>query len=144
MCYSINDEDYQKQYNLFLKAAPIHVANYFNKNWHTIRNEWVMGNKCHSGNFLNSTNNRVESFNGKLKSVIDHHSSLEMFLEGLLSIIYVLRNERDHKVVLSVQKRKFHNYELNSAECEYLKHLTPYAGEYAVKQLGVIGKYKRV
>jgi len=35
-----------------------------------------------TGNFLNTTNNRLESFNGKLKSVIPTFSNLEEFLKN--------------------------------------------------------------
>ena len=87
--------------NCFKRSAPDQVFQYFNKNWHKIKGQWEMGDKFKSGNFLNSTNNRVESLNGKLKYVIDHHSSLETFIDDLFSVIYVLRNEKCHKAVIS-------------------------------------------
>jgi len=45
--------------------------------------EWVTGLTSGSGNFLNSTNNRLESFNSKLKSVIPVYSNLPEFFNTL-------------------------------------------------------------
>ena len=58
---------------------------------HSIRDEWVLGMKSNCGNFLNFTNNRLESINGKL---INRHSSLEEFVDRFFVI---LTAERDHK-----------------------------------------------
>ena len=99
--------------------------------------QWVMGDKFRSGNFLNAINNRVESLNGKLKSVIDHNSSLETFIEGLFCVVNVLRNEKHHKAVVSVQKRRVHTYPVVSDECRYIDLLTSYASEYVVKQISL-------
>lgn len=41
-----------------------------------------MGMKYATGNFLNGTNNRLESINAKLKSVISRYSSLEQFVDN--------------------------------------------------------------
>ena len=57
-----------------------------------------------SGNFLNGTNNRVESLNPKLKSVVSRSSSLEEFVEKFFFILRVLRAEQDHKASLSALK----------------------------------------
>ena len=54
--------------------------------------------------FLNSTNNRLESINGKLKQVITHHNSLEDFVTNFFVILTALRTERDHKVAVMFQK----------------------------------------
>ncbi|KAF0750780.1 zinc finger SWIM domain-containing protein 3-like [Aphis craccivora] len=44
-------------------------------------NEWIIGLICMTQNFMNKTNNRLESFNEKLKSVISCFSLLEYFVE---------------------------------------------------------------
>ncbi len=56
------------------------------------------------GNFLNGTNNRLESLNAKVKSVISRYSSLEEFVENFFVVIRVLRSEQDHKASLAFQK----------------------------------------
>ena len=69
MVYSRNEEEYSKLYDE-LKNAPQRVVEYFDSNWHSICHERVDGQKNATCNFMNRTNNRVESINQKRKSVI--------------------------------------------------------------------------
>ena len=55
-----------------------------------------LGMKSDCGSFLTFTNNRLESLNGKLKQVIDHHSMLENFIDKFFITLTALRRERDH------------------------------------------------
>ena len=87
MAYSTSIDKYDEIYTQFSSSAPITVLEYLNTNWHTIREQWTMGMKFCSGNFLNTTNNRLESLNAKLKSVILRCSSLEEFIDKFFSII---------------------------------------------------------
>ena len=70
LVYARNEEEYSKLYDE-LKNAPQRVVEYFDSNWHSIRHEWVDGLKNASCNFMNRTNNRVESINQKL-SLLSH------------------------------------------------------------------------
>jgi len=63
-----SSEEYEKHYAQFLKS-PQSVIHYYNANWHTIRDEWVECFKSLSFTLGENTNNRLESINGKLKSV---------------------------------------------------------------------------
>ena len=74
MCYARN-------------VAPAELRQYFLEHWHPMRSEWVLVDKCQAGNFLNTTNNHLESINSKLKSVIDFCSSLENFV-NIFSMFY--------------------------------------------------------
>lgn len=89
-----------------------------------------MGKEFHTNNFLNNTNNRVESLNAKLKSVIDKNSTLQEFVEKLFVIIHSLENERDHKAVMSVLKNPINSNYTNEAECKYAGLLTKAAFEH--------------
>lgn len=84
LAYSISEKQYQDIYSRFCDCAPSVVLQYVNNNWHSIRHQWTMGMKYNSGNFLNTTNNRLESLNSKLKSVISKYSSLEEFIDKFL------------------------------------------------------------
>jgi len=134
ICYSHNEEEYQKLYDTLKSFALAQVMDYFDKNWHAIRNEWAVGLTYESGNFLNRTNNRLESFNGKLKSVIDSFSNLQEFFEKLFVIINCVRIERDSKALLTVQKWPTTKF-LNAVEEQYFRLLTPYAFDFLKKQL---------
>ena len=74
----------------FQNCAPVIVLKYFDDQWHPIRKLWTMGMQYSTGNFLNNTNNRLESLNAKLKSVISRYSSLETFVDKFFLILRVL------------------------------------------------------
>ena len=143
MAYSPTEAKYQETYSRFKDYAPSTVINYFDQQWHPIRQQWIMGMKYSSGNFLNTTNNRVESLNAKLKSVISRHSSLEEFVDKFFLVLRVLRSERDHKASLIVHKVPviFHTTS-DPAFTEYVKYLTPYAYKFVAKQMELKGKVK--
>ena len=65
MAYSQSESEYDGVHRQFLDSTPVCVVEYFQKNWHPIREEWVIGYMVSTGDFLNRTNNRLESLNGK-------------------------------------------------------------------------------
>lgn len=142
MAYSSSADEYLELYDQFTECAPPQVVEYFNDNWHGIKNEWVLHYKAVSGSFLNSTNNRLESINGKLKQVINRHSSLEQFVSNFFVILSALRSERDHKAAIMFQKVKVYRYDDGSPEKLYSQLLTSYASAYVNKQIMLIAKVK--
>ena len=80
--------------------------NIFKQNWDPIREEWVIGHMVSTGSFLNRTNNRLESLNGKLKQVIKKYSSLENFIKEFFIAVSVVRNERSYLAVFHTQKKR--------------------------------------
>lgn len=69
LCYTRSDKHYQQLYNLLRKVCPSQLIQYYDQNWHNIRDEWFAHKitKCNLGNY---TNNRTESINGKIKQVV--------------------------------------------------------------------------
>ena len=116
MAYSTSGAEYNAIYTQFSATSPQAVKTYFDKNWHPIREEWVMGYKFSTGNFLNATNNRLESLNGKLKQVISKFSSMEDFIKQFFVVLAVLRNERSYRAVYSYQKARVLPYAADSPE----------------------------
>ena len=143
MAYATSEEKYLELYATFKSTVPPPVLNYFNEQWHQIRHQWVMGMKYSSGNFLNSTNNRLESLNAKLKSVIARYSTLEEFVEKFFLILRVLRSERDYKASTAVQKVPvaFHST-TDKASLSYMQYLTPYAYNFVAKQMSLKDKIR--
>ena len=76
MAYAHDEDECMDLYHNFQVNAPCSVLNYFNEQWHSIRDQWSMGLKYTTGNFFNTTNNRLESINAKLKSDIPHLKNL--------------------------------------------------------------------
>ena len=144
MAHVPSEADYMALYSQFQNDAPREVVIYFNTNWHPIRSEWVLGMKFICGSFLNSTNNRLESINGKLKQVISKHSSLEDFVQHFFIILTALRTERDHKAALMFQKVKIHPFPASSPECGYSKLLTSYVLSFVLKQMKLAEKVKEI
>lgn len=142
MAYAVSEEKYMEVYERFKVAAVTTVMQYFDLQWHSIRSQWVFGLKHCAGNFFNSTNNRLECINSKLKSVIDRYSSLEDFVHKFFLILRVMRTERDHKAVLSSQKVPVTFHSTDPVSIEYMKYLTPYAYKYISQQLANKSKVK--
>ncbi|KAL3174960.1 hypothetical protein MRX96_010983 [Rhipicephalus microplus] len=71
-------------------------------------------------------NNRAENMKSKLKQLVEHFSSLEMFVERFFAMVYAQRNEKMHKAALMLQKQRV---VINGDEATkfYLVLLTPYA-----------------
>ena len=92
--------------------------------------------------FLNATNNRLESINGKLKQVINYHSTLEDFIDKFFVILTALRTERDHRATVQFQKVKVHAFQEGSAELRYSTLLTCYAVTYVLEQYELASKVK--
>ena len=77
-----------------------------------------MGIKYSTGNFLNNTNNRLESLKAKSKSVISRYSSLETFVDKFFLILRVLRSERDYQASLSTLKVPVTCHSMTDAELD--------------------------
>ena len=134
MCYAKNVKEYENTFKTFCQVAPAELRQYFLEHWHPVRSEWVLGDKCQAGNFLNTTNNRLLK-KCELKTVIDFYSSLENFVKHFFNVLYVLRNERDNKAAISFQKTKACYFSVSSPEEEYFKFLTNYAANFVINQI---------
>jgi len=80
------------------------VIEYFENNWHEIREQWVEGFKWESCNYLDSTNNRLKSINQNIKSVVTRHSSLLTFFEDLMKCLNFLSVERDQRAAMAFER----------------------------------------
>lgn len=144
LAYSSSEDEYNKLHKDLQSNCPKNVVEYFNHNWHPLKGEWVLGLKAECGSFLNMTNNRLECINGKLKQVINHHSSLQEFIDKFFIILQSLRTERDHKAALTFHKTKVFLFSENSDERRYCQLLTSYASSFVVKQLKLVDKVKEI
>ena len=143
--YASSAAKYTELYEEFQCDAPKEVIAYFNKNWHPIKDEWVLGMKSDCGSFLNFTNNWLENLNGKLKQVIDHHSSLEDFMDKFFITFNALRREHDHKVANMFQKKvKVSCFNDDSPESHYSKFHSSYVAQFVHKQLNLAHKVSAI
>lgn len=125
LCYSQSEDDYQKDYKKLCELNLEEVTEYYNTNWHHIRNEWCLFARNTYSNYLNDTNNRSESMNQKLKMVSNRHAGLLSFFENVSTSLSVLTSEKDIKAVrndMRMQRVQFEDVALAS----YHAFLTPF------------------
>ncbi|CAG2188624.1 unnamed protein product [Mytilus edulis] len=89
LVHSSSEEDYNANLKLIETTCPRQIFN-----WHNIHTEWVLVLTYFERSLTNTTNNRIESFNQKLKQVIKLYSGLDLFFENFIPLIGTLRNER--------------------------------------------------
>ena len=142
MAYAKSADEYAELHQDLLGTNLKSVTEYFDTNWHPIREQWVDGLKNDNLTFQNRTNNRIESINQKLKSVISKYSSLPQFFSQLIITLDSLRAERDHRALSVFQKVPITPFKPDSPEYLYMQILTPYALGYVVRQLSLADKVK--
>ena len=131
-----------KFYQLLKERNLKQVIQYFDDNWHGIKQRWVEGLKCEACHYLNSTNNRLESINQKIKSVVTKYSSLVNFFQELMKCLDSLALERDHCAAMVFKKCSVNLYPENNCLSEYQQLLTPYAFSFLIKQFKLCSQVK--
>lgn len=133
LAYSASEEQYLQKYNVFCSDAPDDVAEYYNKNWHVIREDWTVYSMRY-GNLMNLTNNRLESMNQKLKQVVPKRSTLLKLLELLFKYIDLQMAEINNKAAKNFTKNKT-NVVKGTSKDQYMQLLTDFAFAYVSEQL---------
>lgn len=99
MTYSRTLDEYSAHYDEFKSLTCRHgkteLWDYFVKNWHGCKEMWVMAYRTQLPHFQNHTNNRVESFFGKVKQHVDSYSTMNQCISALLS--WQQRKEEDYR-----------------------------------------------
>lgn len=135
LVYSKSPEEYERNYQVLEGSGLDRVIEYYNKNWLPIKEQWV---QCFKGaNFTlgESTNNRLESINAKIKSVCTRYATLSTFFTQFFALLCCLRNERDHITLLSLVKKVIISE--NSPLKSYAEILTLYAFKHIEQQSSI-------
>lgn len=101
LVYSTCEEAYDSAYQELVVLNLDDVIEYYNDNWHQIRNEWTLYGRNKYANYLNWTNNRTESINQKFKMLSNRYANLFMFFNNLYTTVSVLASERNIRAVKS-------------------------------------------
>jgi zinc finger SWIM domain-containing protein 3 len=136
MAYSRSSLEYDSLYTELCNLKLPEVTKYFDENWHTIRSEWTLHGKNEWNNYMNYTNNRVESLNQKIKIIGNHYATLLSFFDNVVQSYSVISSERDIKVIKSsmkVVRQRFDDIVLQ----RYNEFLTSYVFE------KVLDEYKK-
>ncbi|XP_053596521.1 putative uncharacterized protein DDB_G0275317 [Microplitis demolitor] len=119
LVYAETEENYQKLHGK-LKTMPQSIVDYFDTNWHEDRKEWSLSSNNTQHNFLNGTNNPLESLNAKIKKDLNRYISLKEFVKQILIFMECSHKERDHKATVSYQKSRSLPYD--SAEYRWTRN----------------------
>ena len=133
---SARSEEFEQQCAALADLDIPAASQYFERHWLPIKEQWVSFFKSRHFTLGEQTNNRLESLNGKIKSVCSRYSSLDVFFADFFCVLRVLRGERSHaSIIARVSKLTSLSPELtDDAEC-YRQLLTPYACQLVVEQL---------
>ena len=106
IAYARNEATYLEKYQELCDITndKQKVRQYYDSNWHSIREEWVEGLKSKQMNLGTRTNNRVESFFSNLKRSVSHRGTLQEFIERFMGVLKICRNERSHRLLSALTK----------------------------------------
>ena len=124
MAYAATEAVFDEQCTLLAEMDVPAASAYFERNWLPIKKEWV---SCYKGRCFNlgeSTNNRLESLNGKIKSVCTRFASLYTFFQDFFSVLRVLRGERTHASVIARVSKLSTEVAIISGDDELYRSLT--------------------
>lgn len=130
MVYAESETRYVELYDKLRRLNCQKVNEYFDANWHNIRNQWVGFYVNQYRHYENRTNNRLESFNQKIKLVVSKYSKLANFFDDLWTCTLSFNIERDHESADDVLRRPL--------TMPRLGHMSPYAEiltEFAYKKI---------
>ena len=129
---TVFDEKYEMLKDLQLQP----VVEFFNKNWLGIKHEWATCFKNDHFTLGELTNNRLESMNGKIKSVCSRFATLDTFFTEFFAVLRVLRGERTHGHIMQrIRTPGRPDDALTADDKRYIDHVTPYAFAQIRKQL---------
>ena len=136
MASAHSEEVFAEQCELLEKMDVPAASDYFAKNWLPIKQQWVSCLKARHFTIGETTNNRLESFNAKVKSVCSRYASLDSFFSDFLAVLRVLRDERVHaSTVTSISRIISTPYNMMEADLQYKDLLTSYAYEKVLLQI---------
>ncbi|KAG4065407.1 hypothetical protein HA402_002805 [Bradysia odoriphaga] len=126
LVYSSSEEQYEAAYSELINLNLEHVTNYYNENWHCIREQWTIFGLNENCSYMNATNNRMESLNQKLKLIGSRHANLQSFFENLTISISNSSSEKDLAAVRGKMRRSRQCFD-DPVLQSYKDFLTPFA-----------------
>lgn len=136
LAYSKDETEYNTSYEELMNLNLQKVSNYFIKNWHPIKEQWVYCFKRTSLTYNVQTTNHIESFNQKIKQICDKLSNLEDFFKDFITLLACMRSKRQHVATMLSCRKAVTQFPRGSVEDLYMKLLTPFGYELVKNQIG--------
>ncbi|XP_055306078.1 uncharacterized protein LOC129570476 [Sitodiplosis mosellana] len=127
MVYAESQAQYDRCYQQLTNMNCPLLMEYFNTYWHGIQEKWVAHYVNQHANYENRSNNRLESVNQKIKTIVAKYSSLASFFDDLITCIAAFNIERDHKAAESILRKSLATKINTDYDNKYAKLLTKYA-----------------
>lgn len=115
LVYSKTSEEYDVAYEELLALDLKLVTEYYNDNWHVIKEQWTMYGRNTYAHFMNTTTNRSERLNRTFKSISNRYAGLLSFFGKITTTVAVLASEKDIKAVRStmrIERKRFEDPDL--------------------------------
>ncbi|KAI5754201.1 hypothetical protein M8J77_006720 [Diaphorina citri] len=137
MIYASNEEMYEQYYNQLLQLNLTKLSEYFNKNWHSIKEEWVVGLMKQEYTLNIVTTNHLECLNQKIKEVVTRNSPIIQFFKDLVTLLDSIYDEAKVKSI-QMYTKKSTGPTNGSIEEKYSNLLTPFAYGIIINELSEI------
>ena len=131
---------YNECYEQLHTLAPESFVTYFDKNWHKCREMWAGYVTSLVQNMGNTTNNRLESHNQKIKTVLERHMTLHEALRGLLLLQTAAACSVKHNDFVKMMTVPYHVGDHSVTTSLIVKTLTPYAASIVLKEFELAKK----
>lgn len=132
--YASSEENYNDFYLELNLLCLDQLLEYFNVNWHNIKEDWSLYSLM-KNNLGNTTNNRLESINAKLKQVITKNSPLVITIKDFFEWYDSHNNESQLRTAKQFLRKPNLPFDVDSPEQQYVKSLTKYASDIVLKEL---------
>lgn len=127
MVYAKTQTEYDECHRELAGLNSRELTDYFENNWDNIQDQWVGYKVNQHANFENRSNNRLESLNQKIKTVVTKYSNLSSFFNDLMICIGSYNVERDHIAADSILRKSLATSHDTRYDKQYAILLTQYA-----------------
>lgn len=115
------------------------LTQYFQQNWEPIADEWIISISKATNYYGNTTNNRLEAINCRLKNTIKKFSSFDDFFSRFFDTLHSMRIERYNAITTDIIKTNCVDLS-NPVEKSYFQLLSSVAFEIVKRELSAIKK----
>lgn len=134
LVYAPSEEIYREKYLELNISCPSQLVEYFNQNWNNIKQDWSLYSLIQN-NLGNTTNNRLESINGKIKQVIKKNSPLAITIKDFFEWYFSHKTESYIRAGRQFLRRKNIPAGSDIAEHKYVEFLSDYASKRIRKEI---------
>jgi zinc finger SWIM domain-containing protein 3 len=135
LVYSRDMDEYGQHYEALQEIGNQEFLTYYDNNWHSMTECWVVGICSSRYSLGNSTNNRLESHNQKIKTVVSHTATLPELFQGLLKLDERKREECNFTMMSAQIKHRYCRNDLSEDANSINSVCTPYAANLVLKEL---------